>query len=59
MMNNTISNTIATINPEALALAMSIATIDEIEAYFNVERTDSKFRSCIMEVNRAVYGKAV
>ena len=56
-MNNTTTNTTVTINPEALALAMSIATIDELEAYFHVERTDTKFRSCIMELNRAVYGK--
>ena len=46
-----------TVNEEALALATSIATIDEIEAYFHVERTNIKFRSCIMELNRAVYGK--
>ena len=57
-MNNTTSNTITvTVNEEALALATSIATIDEIEAYFHVERTNIKFRSCIMELNRAVYGK--
>ena len=57
-MNNTTSNkTIVTINEEALALATSIATIDEIEAYFHVDRTDDRFRLCITELNRAVYGK--
>ena len=56
-MNNTSNKTTVTINEEALGLATSIATIDEIEAYFHVERTDIKFRSCIMELNKAVYGK--
>ena len=57
-MNNTTSNkTIVTINEEALALATSIATIDEIEAYFHVDRTDDRFRLCITELNKAVYGR--
>lgn len=55
MMNNT--NITATVNPEALALAMSIATIDELEAYFHVERTNDKFSACIGELNKAVFGK--
>lgn len=58
MMNNTTSNkTTVTINPEALALATSIATIDEIEAYFHVDRNSIGFINAITELNKSVYGR--
>ena len=57
-MNNTSNKTTTvTINEEALALATSIATIDEIEAYFHVDRNSIGFINAITELNKVVYGR--
>lgn len=56
-MNNTTSNT--TINKEAIVMALNIATIDEIEAYFHVNRNSTGFINAIAELNKVVYGREI
>lgn len=47
MMNNTKN---VTINQEALELAMSIATIDELEAYCRMK--ELSLSDCVAELNK-------
>lgn len=52
--NNNVTVNVST-SKDAMELALSIATIDEIEAYFHVDRNSMGFCEAIATLNRAVY----
>lgn len=55
MTTNTNNNVTVNASKDAMELALSIATIDEIEAYFHVDRNSMGFCEAIATLNRAVY----
>ena len=42
---------------EALKMALEIATIDELECYFQLNRNHPAFMQAVADLNRTVWGK--